>query len=61
MLFLSSFFTFQVDVEERPEIARAESVIVVPTFKIYRDGLRVKEMVSPSRQVLECSVRHYEL
>lgn len=51
----------QVDVDECPEIAGAESIRIVPTFKIYRNGSRVKEMICPSRQVLECSVRHYGL
>ncbi|CAA6661064.1 unnamed protein product [Spirodela intermedia] len=51
----------KVDVDESPEIAGAESIRIVPTFKIYRNGSRVKEMICPSRQVLECSVRHYGL
>ncbi|GFP78658.1 tpr repeat-containing thioredoxin ttl1 [Phtheirospermum japonicum] len=44
-----------VNIEESPEIARAENVRVVPTFKIYRKGIRVKEMVCPSPEVLESS------
>ncbi|XP_073143719.1 TPR repeat-containing thioredoxin TTL1-like isoform X2 [Henckelia pumila] len=49
----------KVDVEENPAIAHAENVRIVPTFKIYRNGNRVKEMVCPSTEVLESSVRHY--
>ncbi|PIN16562.1 Thioredoxin [Handroanthus impetiginosus] len=49
----------KVDIEENPAIARAENVRIVPTFKIYRNGSRVKEMVCPSPEVLESSVRHY--
>ncbi|XP_076943052.1 TPR repeat-containing thioredoxin TTL1-like [Bidens hawaiensis] len=51
----------KVDLEESPEIANAENVRVVPTIKIYKKGLRVKEMVCPSPEVLESSLRHYTL
>uniref|UniRef100_A0A5B7AVL6 Putative Tetratricopetide-repeat thioredoxin-like 1 isoform 1 n=2 Tax=Davidia involucrata TaxID=16924 RepID=A0A5B7AVL6_DAVIN len=49
----------KVDVEESPVVANAENVRIVPTFKIYKNGSRVKEMVCPSPEVLESSVRHY--
>ncbi|XAR56475.1 hypothetical protein NMG60_11036981 [Bertholletia excelsa] len=49
----------KVDVEESPAVAIAENVRIVPTFKIYKNGTRVKEMVCPSPEVLESSVRHY--
>ncbi|CAL5403066.1 unnamed protein product [Camellia sinensis] len=49
----------KVDVEESPALAIAENVRIVPTFKIYKKSSRVKEMVSPSPEVLESSVRHY--
>ncbi|KAI4388262.1 hypothetical protein MLD38_000605 [Melastoma candidum] len=49
----------KVDVEECSTIASAENVRIVPTFKIYKNGYRVKEIVCPSRDVLEHSVRHY--
>lgn len=45
--------------EETPAVAVAENVRIVPTFKIYKKGSRVKEMVCPSPEVLESSVRHY--
>ncbi|XP_043700894.1 TPR repeat-containing thioredoxin TTL1-like isoform X1 [Telopea speciosissima] len=51
----------KVDVEESPEVAKAENVRIVPTFKIYKKGSRVKEMICPTPQVLESSVRHYSL
>ncbi|XP_076887764.1 TPR repeat-containing thioredoxin TTL1-like [Bidens hawaiensis] len=51
----------KVDLEESPEIANAENVRVVPTIKIYKKGSRVKEMVCPSLEVLESSLRHYTL
>ncbi|EMS51309.1 TPR repeat-containing thioredoxin TTL1 [Triticum urartu] len=49
----------KVNVDESPMIAKAENVRVVPTFKIYKDGARVKEMICPSLHVLRYSVRHY--
>ncbi|PRQ50091.1 putative 43kDa postsynaptic protein [Rosa chinensis] len=48
---------FKVDVEESLAIAKAESIRSVPTFKIYKNGEKVKEMVRPSHQFLEDSVR----
>ncbi|KAK4714689.1 hypothetical protein R3W88_020596 [Solanum pinnatisectum] len=51
----------KVDVEESPAIANAENVRIVPTFKIYKKGSRVKEMICPSQEVLESSVRHYSI
>lgn len=51
----------KVDVEESPSIANAENVRIVPTFKIYKKGSRVKEMICPSQEVLESSVRHYSI
>lgn len=47
----------KVDVEESLVIAKAESIRSVPTFKIYKNGEKVKEMVRPSHQFLEDSVR----
>ncbi|MQL96178.1 hypothetical protein Taro_028856 [Colocasia esculenta] len=51
----------KVDVDENPEVALAEDVRIVPTFKIYKNGARVKEVICPSRQTLEYSVSHYGL
>ncbi|KAH6788724.1 tetratricopetide-repeat thioredoxin-like 1 [Perilla frutescens var. frutescens] len=51
----------KVDIEESPSIAHAENVRIVPTFKIYKRGTRVKEMICPSPEVLESSVRHYSI
>ncbi|XP_020231359.1 TPR repeat-containing thioredoxin TTL1 [Cajanus cajan] len=49
----------KVDIQESPTVATAENVRIVPTFKIYKSGSRVKEIVCPSRDMLEHSVRHY--
>ncbi|KAK6287171.1 hypothetical protein POUND7_013350 [Theobroma cacao] len=50
---------FKVDVEESLAVAKAESIRMVPTFKIYKNGDKVKEMICPSHQFLEDSVRNY--
>ncbi|GER43054.1 tetratricopeptide repeat-containing family protein [Striga asiatica] len=49
----------KVDIEESTAIAHAENVRIVPTFKIYRKGIRVREIICPSPEVLESSVKHY--
>ncbi|KAK4363977.1 hypothetical protein RND71_015335 [Anisodus tanguticus] len=49
----------KVDVGESPAIATAENVRIVPTFKIYKNGSCMKEMIRPSPEVLKSSVRHY--
>ncbi|KAK9088868.1 hypothetical protein Scep_027950 [Stephania cephalantha] len=56
-----ALFHAQVDVEESIDVAKTENVRIVPTFKIYKNGSRVKEMICPSQQVLEYSMRHYSL
>ncbi|CAL5200328.1 unnamed protein product [Lathyrus oleraceus] len=47
----------KVDVEECISIAKAESIKSVPTFKIYKNGEKVKEMIRPTHQLLEDSIR----
>uniref|UniRef100_A0A0D9WKE7 Thioredoxin domain-containing protein n=1 Tax=Leersia perrieri TaxID=77586 RepID=A0A0D9WKE7_9ORYZ len=49
----------KVNIDESPMVARAENVRIVPTFKIYKDGARVKEMICPSLHILRYSIRHY--
>ncbi|XP_072954616.1 TPR repeat-containing thioredoxin TTL1-like [Typha angustifolia] len=51
----------KVNVNESPAVAKAENVRIVPTFKIYKNGTRMKEMICPNQQILEYSVRHYSL
>lgn len=48
----------KVDVEECLAIAKAEGIRTVPTFKIYKNGTKVKEMIRPTHQFLEESVRN---
>ncbi|GLJ38630.1 hypothetical protein SUGI_0787650 [Cryptomeria japonica] len=49
----------KVDIEENPTSAKSESISFVPTFKIYKNGVKVKEILCPSQQVLENSVKYY--
>lgn len=51
----------KVDIGENPHLKKSESISYVPTFKIYKNGVKVKEMLGPSQQVLENSVKHYSL
>ncbi|CAF2123726.1 unnamed protein product [Brassica rapa] len=52
---------FMVDVEESLALAKAESIRKVPTFKMYKNGDKVKEMICPSHQFLEDSIKHFLL
>ncbi|KAH0882125.1 hypothetical protein HID58_058221 [Brassica napus] len=52
---------FMVDVEESLALAKAESIRKVPTFKMYKNGDKVKEMICPSHQFLEESIKHFLL
>ncbi|KAH9605844.1 hypothetical protein KSS87_000667 [Heliosperma pusillum] len=51
----------KVDIEMGRDVADAEHVRIVPTFKIYKNGSRVKEIVNPTNDVLQATVRHYSL
>ncbi|KAJ0262513.1 Inactive TPR repeat-containing thioredoxin TTL3 [Hirschfeldia incana] len=52
---------FMVDVEESLALAKAESIRKVPTLKIYKNGEKLKEMICPSHQFLEDSIKHFLL
>ncbi|KAI5055406.1 hypothetical protein GOP47_0028927 [Adiantum capillus-veneris] len=51
----------KVDVEENPYLAKTESVNSVPTFKLYKNGTKMKEMLGPSQQALENAVQQFSL
>ncbi|XP_013605202.1 PREDICTED: TPR repeat-containing thioredoxin TTL4 [Brassica oleracea var. oleracea] len=52
---------FMVDVDESLALAKAESIKKVPTFKIYKEGEKAKDMVCPSHKLLEDNVKHFLL
>ncbi|KAG6524729.1 hypothetical protein ZIOFF_014667 [Zingiber officinale] len=47
------------DINKSPTVAKSESVRITPTFKIYKNGIRIKGMICPSQQVLEYPVGQY--
>lgn len=49
----------KVDVDESQNVAKTDSVSSVPTFKVFKNGQRVKELSSPSQQDLEFTIRQY--
>lgn len=49
----------QVDVQANEYLAKSESVEFVPTFKIYKNGYKVKELQGPSLETLEHVVSHF--
>jgi hypothetical protein len=49
----------KVDVQANAYLAKAESVEFVPTFKIYKNGYKVKELQGPSQETLEHVVGHF--
>jgi DnaJ family protein C protein 7 len=58
VLFVCAVF-LQVDVDENPLIAKAEGLTFIPTFKIYKNGHKLKEMLGPSEEALECVMKQY--
>lgn len=49
----------KVDINRSPSVAKTHNIRIVPTFKIYKNGASVKEMICPSQHMLESSVSHY--
>lgn len=49
----------QVEVEEHSNIARSEGVSSFPTFIVYKNGSRVKEIPGDKRNLLENTVKSY--
>ena len=47
--------------DESLALAKAESIKKVPTFKIYKEGEKAKDMVCPSHKLLEDNVKHFLL
>ncbi|KAJ6307129.1 hypothetical protein OIU78_022250 [Salix suchowensis] len=49
----------KVEVEDHPYLAKSERVTLLPSFKIYKNGSRVKEIPGNHRELLEKSVKLY--
>ncbi|KAH7444083.1 hypothetical protein KP509_02G063800 [Ceratopteris richardii] len=49
----------KVDIDENSSVAKTESIISIPTFRIFENGCKVKELLNPSQQDLEFAVRQY--
>lgn len=50
-----------MDIEANAYLAKAESVDYVPTFKIFKNGFKVKELQGPTHEALELAVSHFSL
>ncbi|CAK8537494.1 unnamed protein product [Lathyrus sativus] len=49
----------KVEIEDHPYLAKSEGVSSFPTFKIYKNGSRVKEISGNNHELLERSVKLY--
>ncbi|KAE9595950.1 hypothetical protein Lal_00030969 [Lupinus albus] len=49
----------KVEIEDHPYLAKSEGVNSIPTFKIYKNGSRVKEVSGKNNELLERSVKLY--
>ncbi|KAL5973502.1 hypothetical protein ACLOJK_030153 [Asimina triloba] len=47
----------KVDIEEHPDWAESESIEIVPIFFIYKNGLKLREICKPNRQILEHALK----
>ncbi|ERN11999.1 TPR repeat-containing thioredoxin TTL1 [Amborella trichopoda] len=54
-----SWSFLKVDVEENPDLAKSERVKFVPVFRIYKNGLKLREILSPNQQILEFALNHH--
>ena len=50
---VTSFIVIQVDVDESPDITLQEKIQAMPTFKFYKSGVKVDELVGASAANLE--------
>ncbi|KAE9603881.1 hypothetical protein Lal_00001899 [Lupinus albus] len=49
----------KVEIEDHPYLAKSEGVSYIPSFKIYKNGSKVKEIPGNSHELLERSVKLY--
>lgn len=49
-----------MDIEDNPYVVKSEGVSVVPAFKIYKNGSRVRDIIDCTNQdLLETSVKYF--
>ncbi|KAK1361710.1 DnaJ isogeny subfamily C member 7 [Heracleum sosnowskyi] len=53
----ASVNVFQMNVDDHPDLASSEGVNVVPSFIIYKNGSRTKQIPGDNRNVLETSIQ----
>jgi DnaJ family protein C protein 7 len=46
----------KVDVDDQPYLSKSENVSFVPTFKIYKNGSKIKELAGPTHEDLERAI-----
>ncbi|KAF9603975.1 hypothetical protein IFM89_039329 [Coptis chinensis] len=49
----------KVDVDDNPNVAKAEGINSLPTFRIYKNGSRVKDISGTDHDLLEDSISNY--
>ncbi|KAL5559018.1 hypothetical protein UlMin_035229 [Ulmus minor] len=49
----------KVEIEDHPYLAKTEGVSSIPTFKIYKNGSRVKDIPGNNHELLESSVKWF--
>ncbi|KAL5727879.1 hypothetical protein ACHQM5_001023 [Ranunculus cassubicifolius] len=49
----------KVDVDDNPHVANSEEVDYLPTFRIYKNGSRMKDIQEADQEKLEDSLQHY--
>ncbi|THF97594.1 hypothetical protein TEA_007596 [Camellia sinensis var. sinensis] len=49
----------KVEIEDHPYLAKSENVSSIPSFKIYKNGSKIKEIPGDNRELLESSVKLY--
>ena len=49
----------QVEIEDHPYLAKSEGVSSIPSFKIYKNGSKIKDIPGNNRDLLESSVKLY--
>ncbi|XP_074332521.1 inactive TPR repeat-containing thioredoxin TTL3-like [Apium graveolens] len=53
----TSIKVFQINVDDHPDLASSEGVNVVPSFIIYKNGSRTKQIPGDNRNLLETSIQ----